>query len=51
MTHRLNQSMGEATKSTHENLKNLHERLAVIDSAQKHITELTGQVGRSSIGP
>ncbi len=44
MTHRLNQSMGEATKSTHENLKTLHERLAVIDSAQQNITELTSQV-------
>ena len=44
MTHRLNQSMGEATKSTHENLKNLHERLAVLDSAQANISTLTGQV-------
>ncbi len=44
MTHRLNQSMGEATKNTHENLKSLHERLAVIDSAQANITELAGQV-------
>lgn len=44
MTHRLNESVGEATKSTHENLKRLHERLAVIDSAQKNITDLTGQV-------
>lgn len=44
MTHRLNQSMGEATKSTHENLKTLHERLAVLDSAQANITTLAGQV-------
>lgn len=44
MTHRLNQSMGEATKNTHENLKRLHERLAVLDSAQKNISELAGQV-------
>lgn len=44
MTHRLNESMGEATKSTHENLKRLHERLAVLDSAQQHITTLSGQV-------
>jgi len=44
MTHRLNQSMGEATKTTHEGLKTLHERLAVIDSAQQNITDLTGQV-------
>ena len=44
MTHRLNQSMGEATKTTHEGLKTLHERLAVIDSAQQNISNLTGQV-------
>jgi DNA recombination protein RmuC len=44
MTHRLNQSMGEATKTTHESLKTLHERLAVIDSAQQNISDLTGQV-------
>ena len=44
MTHRLNQSMGEATKNTHDNLKRLHERLAVLDAAQQNITDLTGQV-------
>jgi DNA recombination protein RmuC len=44
MSHRLQQSMGEATKSTHENLKTLHERLAVIDAAKTHIADLTGQV-------
>ncbi len=44
MTHRLNQSMGDATKSTHENLKSLHERLAVLDSAQANISALAGQV-------
>ena len=44
MTHRLNKSMGEATKNTHENLKQLHERLAVLDVAQPNITDLTGQV-------
>jgi DNA recombination protein RmuC len=43
-SHRLNQSMGEATRNTHENLKRLHERLAVLDSAQQHISDLTGQV-------
>jgi DNA recombination protein RmuC len=44
MTHRLNQSMGDATKTTHENLKSLHERLAVLDSAQANISALAGQV-------
>jgi DNA recombination protein RmuC len=44
MTHRLNQSVGEATKNTHESLKSLHERLAVLDAAQQNISDLTGQV-------
>lgn len=44
MSHKMNQSMGEATKNTHENLKRLHERLAVLDAAQTHINDLTGQV-------
>ncbi len=44
MTVRLNQSMGESTKSTHENLKKLHERLAVLDAAQQNISNLAGQV-------
>jgi DNA recombination protein RmuC len=44
MSHRLNQSVGEATKNTHESLKSLHERLAVLDSAQQNISDLTGQV-------
>jgi DNA recombination protein RmuC len=44
LSHRLNQSMGEQAKSTHDNLKRLHERLAVIDSAQQNISDLTGQV-------
>lgn len=44
MSHKMHQSMGEATRSTHENLKRLHERLAVLDAAQTHISDLTGQV-------
>jgi len=44
MGHRLNQSVGEATKNTTENLRRLHERLAVLDTAQKNITDLAGQV-------
>jgi DNA recombination protein RmuC len=44
MTHRLNQSMGESTKTTHDNLKRLHERLAVLDAAQQNISNLAGQV-------
>jgi DNA recombination protein RmuC len=44
MSHRLSQSVGEATKNTHESLKGLHERLAVLDAAQQNISDLTGQV-------
>ena len=42
--HRLNQSVGSATKQTQDHLKQLHERLAVIDAAQKNIHDLAGQV-------
>ena len=44
LSHRLNQSMGEASKNTHDSLKTLHERLAVLDAAQRNINDLTGQV-------
>ena len=44
MSHRLHQSVGEATKNTHDNLKKLHERLAVLDAAQANISDLAGQV-------
>jgi DNA recombination protein RmuC len=44
MTARLGQSMTEQTKSTHENLAKLQERLAVIDTAQTNIQSLAGQV-------
>jgi DNA recombination protein RmuC len=44
--HRLGQSMSETSRSTHENLSRLNERLAVIDQAQKNITTLAGQVGQ-----
>jgi len=44
VSHRLGQSMSETQKNTHENLQQLHARLAVIDSAQANITALTGQV-------
>ncbi len=42
--HRLGQSMTETTKQTQTSLMKLNERLAVIDSAQKNITELSGQM-------
>jgi DNA recombination protein RmuC len=46
VSHRLGQSMSETQKNTHDNLKQLHERLAVIDSAQNNISALAGQVGQ-----
>jgi len=44
MTSQLGHSITEQTKSTHENLARLQERLAVIDSAQNNIQSLAGQV-------
>lgn len=44
MTAHLGQSISAQTKSTHENLSKLQERLAVIDSAQNNIQSLAGQV-------
>src|SRR5690349_10835544 len=44
MTGRIGQTMTEQTKSTHENLAKLQERLAVIDTAQTNIQSLAGQV-------
>jgi DNA recombination protein RmuC len=44
MTGRIGQTMTEQTKSTHESLSKLQERLAVIDTAQNNIQSLAGQV-------
>jgi DNA recombination protein RmuC len=44
VTQHLGTSVQAATKHTTENLQKLHERLAVIDHAQKNLTELTSQV-------
>ncbi|GAB1580737.1 DNA recombination protein RmuC [Phyllobacterium phragmitis] len=44
MTSRIGQTMTEQSKSTHENLAKLQERLAVIDMAQNNIQALAGQV-------
>jgi DNA recombination protein RmuC len=44
VTHRIGQSMQVSTQSTMENLTKLHERLAVIDNAQKNLTDLSSQV-------
>jgi len=44
VTHRIGQSMETTTRHTVESLRHLHERLAVIDSAQKNLTDLSSQV-------
>lgn len=44
LTHRLGTTISEQTKSTHENLRNLQERLAVIDAAQNNIQTLAKDV-------
>ena len=44
VTQHLGTSMQTATKHTTENLQKLNERLAVIDNAQKNITDLASQV-------
>jgi DNA recombination protein RmuC len=44
VTARLGESMQMSTKHTAEHLQQLHARLAVIDGAQKNITDLAAQV-------
>ena len=44
VTARLGESMRSSTKDTTEHLQQLHARLAVIDNAQKNITDLASQV-------
>ncbi|HTS39979.1 MAG TPA: DNA recombination protein RmuC [Xanthobacteraceae bacterium] len=44
VTARLGESMQNSTKNTTDHLQQLHARLAVIDSAQKNITDLATQV-------
>lgn len=44
LTQRLGQSISEQTRSTHENLRRLQERLAVIDNAQSNIQSLAKDV-------
>lgn len=44
VTHRLGQSMEASASKTTDNLRHLYERLALIDNAQKNISELSTQV-------
>ena len=44
VSHRLGDSLQKTTQHTADNLQKLHERLAVIDNAQKNITALATEV-------
>jgi DNA recombination protein RmuC len=44
VSHRLGDSLQKTTQHTAENLHKLHERLAIIDSAQKNIAALASEV-------
>ncbi|MCA6112118.1 DNA recombination protein RmuC [Bradyrhizobium cenepequi] len=44
VTHRVGQSMEQTTRHTMDSLRHLHERLGIIDSAHKNLTDLTTQV-------
>jgi DNA recombination protein RmuC len=44
ISHNLGANLDETTRKTTENLSKLHERLAVIDTAQRNITELSTRV-------
>lgn len=46
MGHRIGSTMSEASNTTHDTLRQLHERLAVIDSAQKTMSGLSDQVSQ-----
>ncbi|MGX1096210.1 DNA recombination protein RmuC [Amorphus sp. MBR-141] len=46
MGHRLGSSMSQASNATHETLRQLHERLAVIDRAQRTMSGLSDQVSQ-----
>jgi len=43
-THRLGHNLNESAQKTSESLSKLNERLAVIDTAQKNITELSSNI-------
>lgn len=44
VTHRVGQSMAQSSRHTMESLHALHERLGIIDHAQRDLTDLTAQV-------
>lgn len=44
MQHRVGRGLADTAEKTSENLAQLNERLAVIDTAQRNLSDLTGQV-------
>lgn len=44
LQHRVGQGLADSVQKTSDNLAQLNERLAVIDAAQKNLTDLTGEV-------
>ena len=44
MTHRVGTDLNETSRKTHESISKLNERLAVIDTAQKNLTELSSNM-------
>ena len=44
VSHRLGQNLSESARRTGENLNRLNERLAIIDTAQRNLTELSSRV-------
>ena len=44
MTHRVGSDLTETARKTTDSIAKLHERLAVIDSAQKNLTELSSNM-------
>ncbi len=44
VSHRMGQNLAESSRATGENLTHLAERLAVIDNAQRNLTELSSRV-------
>ena len=46
MGHRIGSSMSQSSNATHETLRQLHERLAVIDRAQRTMSGLSDQVAQ-----
>ena len=44
MTHKVGTDLNESSRKTHETMSRLNERLAVIDTAQKNLTELSSNM-------